>query len=172
MNTSLISKVTFIGHRTISYSLELEETLKEYVSSLILKGAKTFLFGSKSEFDTLALKVVSELKKEYPFIKRVYVRAEYPNLSGIYEKLVMKNYDHTIYPDCVKEAGRACYIERNKYMIDHSDLVIFYYKENYQLPKKQIGNRYYSRTSGTDLMVQYAKSKNKKYIVINKKDRQ
>lgn len=163
--------ITFIGHRTISYSLALEEALKEYISSIILKGAKTFLFGSKSGFDTLTLKVVSELKKEYPYIKRVYVRAEYPNLSGIYEKIIMKNYDCTIYPDCVKEAGRACYIERNKYMIDHSDLVIFYYKEDYQLPKKQIGKKYYARTSGTYLMVKYAKSKNKKYIVINKKDR-
>lgn len=163
--------ITFIGHRTIAYSKELEDTLKECVLSFIHQGAKTFLFGSKSEFDTLALKVVTQLKKEYPYIKRVYVRAEYPNLSGLYEKIIMKNYDQTIYPSCVAESGRLCYIERNKYMIDHSDLCIFYYKEDYELPKKQVGNKYYTRRSGTAMMVEYAKANKKKYIIINKKDK-
>lgn len=164
--------ITFIGHRTIKYSIELETALKESILSLIMSGAKTFLFGSKSDFDTLALKVVSELKKEYPYIKRVYVRAEYPTLSELNKKILMKNYEQTIYPEKVRDAGRGCYIERNKYMIDHSDLCIFYYEEDYELPKKQIGTKSYVRRSGTALMIEYAKANNKKYIVINKKDRQ
>lgn len=164
--------ITFIGHRTIKYSVELEIRLRECLLSLIKSGVKTFLFGSKSEFDTLALKVVSGFKKEYPYIKRVYVRAEYPTLSELNTKLIMKNYEQTIYPECVKKSGRGCYIERNKYMIDHSDLCIFYYEEDYALPKKQVGTKYYDRRSGTALMIEYAKANNKKYIIINKKDRQ
>lgn len=164
--------ITFIGHRTIKYSAELETRLREFLLSLIKSGAKTFLFGSKSEFDTLALKVVSELKKEYPYIKRVYARAEYPIRSELNTKLIRKNYEQTIYPECVTKSRRGCYIERNKFMIDHSDLCIFYYEEDYQLPKKQVGRKLYDRHSGTALMVEYAKVNNKKHIIINKKDRQ
>ena len=57
----------FIGHRTIEKNEELISSLKETIVILVNKGVNTFLFGSMSEFNDLAWKVVTELKNEYPF---------------------------------------------------------------------------------------------------------
>ena len=67
----------FIGHRTIEHTDELNGKIEKAVKRLIESGAAIFLFGSKSQFNDLVLKIVPSLKEKYPFIKRVYVRAEY-----------------------------------------------------------------------------------------------
>ncbi len=66
--------VAFIGHRKINYSETLKEKVKKIVENLIInENADTFLFGSKSEFDTLCYEVVTELQAKYNLIRRVYV---------------------------------------------------------------------------------------------------
>ena len=66
------STATFLGHRKIKKTEDLKKRLFEMIRELIVKlEVKTFLFGSKSEFDTLCLEIVTELKKEYPEIKRI-----------------------------------------------------------------------------------------------------
>ncbi|MBQ7339700.1 MAG: hypothetical protein IJW43_02465 [Clostridia bacterium] len=62
-------QVCFIGHRTIQKNEELISSLKQTIIELINKGATTFLFGSKSEFDDLSWELVTELKETFPFIK-------------------------------------------------------------------------------------------------------
>lgn len=53
----------FFGHRKIDVTDKLVEHLNDIIEKLITdKSIDTFLFGSKSEFDTLCLKVVTELK--------------------------------------------------------------------------------------------------------------
>ena len=58
-----MSKVCcFIGHRRIDLIKELEEKTKNVIEDLIInKEVETFLFGSKSEFDSLGHKIVSDL---------------------------------------------------------------------------------------------------------------
>ena len=63
--------VCFIGHKTVKKTKALMLSLKETIVALINKGASTFLFGSMSEFDDLAWEAVTELKKEYPCIRRI-----------------------------------------------------------------------------------------------------
>ena len=65
-------KVCFIGHKAIEKTQELISLLKETALSLIEKGAKTFLFGSKSEFDKLSWEIITEIKKEFPFFCSIY----------------------------------------------------------------------------------------------------
>ena len=59
-----MSKVCcFIGHRKIYLTKELEEKTKNVIENLIInKEVTTFLFGSKSEFDSLCHKIVTDLK--------------------------------------------------------------------------------------------------------------
>ena len=136
----------FFGHRKINVNDELISRLTEAVEDLITeKKVDTFLFGSKSEFDDLCLKVVTELKKKYPHIKRVYVRAEFPYIDESYTSYLLKSYDHTYYPERMINAGKAVYVERNYEMIDNSDYCIIYYDENYPLSK-----------SGTKIAYDYA----------------
>ena len=75
----------FFGHRTINETDELRTKITEVVEGLITdENVDTFLFGSKSEFDSLCLELVTALKEKYPHVKRIYVRAEYPFISDDY----------------------------------------------------------------------------------------
>ena len=119
--------VTFIGHRKIQFDNGFRLQLKKLLLSLIdNRNADTFLFGSRSDFDDLCLEVVTEIQKERPGIKRVYVRAEYPYISADYEKYLLTFYDETYMPESIIHAGKAIYIERNRHMIDSSDICLFY----------------------------------------------
>lgn len=117
----------FIGHRTITVTDELCERIRTTVLDLIdNQCVDTFLFGSRSQFDELCLKIVTEIKEIRPHIRRIYVRAEYPYISADYEKYLLTFYDETYMPENIINAGKAIYIERNRHMIDSSNICIFY----------------------------------------------
>lgn len=146
-------QVCFIGHRTIEKTEDTIASLRKTVVTLIKIGATTFLFGSMSEFDNLAWKVVTELKKEYPCIKRVYVRSAYQYVDEFYENYLLESYEETYFPKKIENAGRYSYVERNYEMIDRSTYCVFYYNENYIPPSK--------RNSGTKIAYKYALKKKK-----------
>ena len=53
----------FFGHRKIDETAELKNRLYEIIENLIVnENVDTFLFGSKSEFDDLCHKIVTNLK--------------------------------------------------------------------------------------------------------------
>lgn len=148
----------FIGHRKIPVTKELETRLYSIIVNLILKeNINTFLFGSKSCFNSLCYEKVSIAKEKYLSIKRVYVRAEYPIIDESYKKYLLERYEDTYYPENILKSGKAAYIKRNYYMIDKSDICVFYFDEN-NLPK--------NRKSGTKIALDYAIKKNKKIILI------
>lgn len=161
----------FIGHRNIESEELLSTRLKEIIISLIdNKQVDTFLFGSKSDFDSLCLDVVTEIKKDRPNIKLVYVRSAYAYMSKDYEEYLLSFYDETYIPDNVVDAGRASYVERNYHMIDKANLCIFYYNENYEPPQKPMSRKHnmpvptYKRNSGTKTAYEYAVKRKKEII--------
>jgi len=146
----------FIGHRKIDITRELINRLEETIKHLITeKKVDTFLFGSKSEFDILCLKVLTELKKNYSHITRVYVRSEFAYIDDSYTEYILKTYDETYFPMKLINAGRAVYVERNFEMIDKSAYCVFYYDKNYSQ---------FKRKSGTKLAYDYATKKALKII--------
>ena len=55
----------FFGHRRINETEELKSKLVEIIENLIVEEQiDTFLFGSNSQFDSLCLKVVTEIKEK------------------------------------------------------------------------------------------------------------
>ena len=122
-------KVCFIGHKNIEKSKELIFKLKETISNLLDKGVNTFLFGSKSGFDDVCWEVVTQFKKEYPYIKRVYARATHPYLDNSYKEYLLKYYEETYFSVKGHNAGKYCYIKRNYEMIDSSNFCVFYYNK-------------------------------------------
>ena len=81
---------TFIGHRTIEKTDALAEKVTSEIRRLITEeGYDTFLLGSKSLFNDLCMDILSELKKEYPHIRRIYVRAEYPVIKDDYKEFCL-----------------------------------------------------------------------------------
>ena len=146
----------FIGHREINVTDELKEKLRVVIEHLITdESIDTFLFGSKSHFDDLCYDIVTEIKKKYPHIKRIFVRAEYPYIDESYVAYLLKSYEDTYFPKSVLGAGKASYVKRNCEMIDNSRFCIVYYKEDYT-PK--------SRKSGTKIAFTYAEKKKKNII--------
>ena len=149
----------FFGHRTINETDELRERLREIIEKLIIENSvDTFLFGSKSRFNSLCQETVTELKEKYPHIKRVYVRAEYPYINEDYKNYLLESYEDTYYPEKILGSGRASYIERNYEMIDNSNYCIVYYDES-TAPT--------IRKSGTKIALDYAIKKGKEIININ-----
>ncbi len=161
-------RACFIGHRTITKTDELKALLNQTIIKLINCGVDTFLFGSSSEFNDLAWEAVTELKKHYPTLKRIYVRSSFQHIDNSYEKYLLKLYEETYFPQKIKNAGKYSYVERNYEMIDSSNFCIFYYNENYTAPfKKQIKHDKLppkTRNSGTKIAYKYACYKKKTII--------
>ena len=148
----------FFGHRKINETEELKSKLNKIIEKLIVdEKVDTFLFGSKSRFDSLCLELVTELKEKYPHIKRIYVRAEYPYISEHYKNYLLESYEDTYYPEDIIGSGRAAYVERNYEMINESQYCIVYYDE---------ANAPSTRKSGTKIALDYAIRKQKHIIVL------
>ena len=147
----------FFGHRKIEVTDELVCRLNDTLEGLIVENKiDTFLFGSKSEFDKLCLKVVTKLKKKYPHIKRIYVRAEFPYISDSYRSYLLERYEDTYFPESILRAGRAVYVERNFEMIRNSQYCLVYYDE---------ANAPVKRKSGTKIALDHAVKRNKEIII-------
>ena len=155
-----IMNVCFIGHKKIETNEKLLFNLTETVITLLNKGVTTFFFGSKSQFNDLAWEVVSKLKKDYPFITRVYVRSAFQHINSSYEKYLLTFYEKTYFPQNIEKAGKYSYVERNFEMIDKSTYCVFYYNENYTSTLK--------RNSGTKTAFLYARKKKKEIINLYK----
>ena len=148
----------FIGHRTINETEELKLMLCDIIEKLIVENSvDTFLFGSKSRFNSLCHELVTEIKEKYPHIKRVYVRAEYPDINEHYKNYLLESYEDTYYPEKIMNSGRAVYVERNYEMIDKSHFCIVYYDEQ---------NAPTTRKSGTKIALDYAVKQGKQIINI------
>ena len=152
-----IQTCCFFGHRKINETEEQKSKLIEIIERLIVdEKVDTFLFGSKSRFNSLCLELVTELKEKYPYIKRVYVRAEYPDINEQYTNYLLEGYEETYYPEHIRSSGRAAYVERNYEMINKSKFCIVYYDEP---------NAPTTRKSGTKIALDYA-IKHKKEVII------
>ena len=151
----------FFGHRKITETDELKSKLYNEIETLITyKKVHTFLFGSKSQFDDLCYKIVTELKEKYQHIKRIYVRAEFPYIDDSYKNYLLESYEDTYYPSKMIDAGKAAYVERNYEMINNSRYCICYYDENYMPPRRKNSRRDltdYQPKSGTRIAFDYAR---------------
>lgn len=148
-----INTCCFFGHREICEDERLKTQLCNTIKKLIIEeNVDTFLFGSKSRFNTLCYELVTKIKDEYPSIKRVYVRAEYPIITDSYKAYLLSNYEYTYYPKKIIGATRAVYVKRNYEMIDNSRFCIVYFDE---------ANSPKNRKSGTKSALEHAKKQKK-----------
>ncbi len=159
----------FFGHRRISDTEELRTKICETVERLIVdENIDTFLFGSKSQFDSLCHELVTKCKEKHPHIKRVFVRAEYPFIDENYRAFLLEDYEDTYYPEHMVNAGKASYIERNCEMIDKSSVCVIYYILDYAPARRRASRKDltdYQPKSGTKLAYEYANKKN--LIILN-----
>ncbi len=178
-------KVCFIGHRKIDEHKVVKEKLYSVVKTLIDNYfVDTFIFGSKSDFNTLCHIVVTSLMPKHN-IKRIFytsksefcvlekerelLQKQFREISKVESEFMgfEEEYEHSK----KYSAGKAGYVERNFAMIDDSDICVFYYNENYSPNLRQYAKRcltLYRPTSGTRLAYEYACRKKKTVINIFK----
>ena len=172
----------FLGHRKIDKTEELKNRLKSIITNLIEEEkVEVFLFGSRSEFNSLCHGIVSELKEKYPHIqRRAYTcrsetctleneRAYWEEIYSHFEKcpVTLLGVEEEIEHKTKWVSGRAQYVERNQAMINDSDICVFYYDETYKPPIRKQCERSitsYQPKSGTKLAYEYAKQKKKEII--------
>ncbi|MBO4473181.1 MAG: DUF1273 family protein [Clostridia bacterium] len=176
-------KCCFIGHRKLEVTDELISRLKQEIEKLILSGVTHFLFGTRSEFNSLCHKVVSDLKQSYPQILRiayttfhecVVLQKEVERYESIMSQLWhrevhLQGYEEEITPTVLRKSGKASYLERNRIMIDDSDYCVFYYDEKYRPDRRELSRKYLnnvlsSAQSGTASAFRYATRKKKTII--------
>lgn len=147
-DVSNIYTCCFFGHREINETEELKKQISAVIERLIVdEKVDTFLFGSKSRYNDLCYELVTEIKEKQTHIKRVYVRAEFPNIDDNYKAYLLESYEDTYYPKDVIGSGKACYIKRNFEMIKSSRFCVVYCESDYN-PK--------GRKSGTKIALDYA----------------
>lgn len=164
----ILNVCCFFGHRKVTDADEVKNRACAEIERLIVdKGVSIFLFGSKSEFDDLCYDVVTELKEKHPYIKRIYVRAEYQYINDNYKKYLLERYEDTYYPECIENSGKASYVERNREMISNAYYCVVYYDEEYMPPRRRKSKsslNEYQPQSGTRLAYDFAIKKNKQII--------
>lgn len=165
---------SFFGHRKIKYSEKLHKRVEKTIENLVNKeGVTTFLFGSRSEFDTLCHSIVTDLKLKYPHIKRkAYTcrsesctleneREKWEEIYSHFEKrpVTLLGVEEEVEHKTKWTSGKAQYVERNYAMIDDSYFCVFYYDPYYQPPRRKYSKRSigdYQPKSGTQLALDYA----------------
>ena len=163
---------SFFGHRDTPQTEELKEKVSEMVERLIVEeGVDAFLFGGRSKFDELCHIVVTELKEKYPHIQRIAYLCKHESgcLAGEGKKeqcrikeltgrdVYVREFEDIKRSSRVNSAGRACYVQRNYWMIDDSCFVLMHYDSIIS------GNR----RSGTLLAYEYIKQNKKKVLLID-----
>lgn len=147
----------FTGHRTIPAAEKnaIKDKLYKTVNALAAEGCTEFISGGAIGFDTLAAITVLAVRKLRPEIK---LRLILP-CSDQAER--WNERDRTLYRYILEQADfsdilhesyiRGCMHERNRKMIDSSDICIAYLKRDF---------------GGTKFTVDYALKKNKKVVYI------
>lgn len=156
----------FTGHRPQSLPwgfneqdercLKMKEQLKIEIVKAIEGGYTTFISGMALGFDIICAETVLELKKTYPQIKligalpcktqdKLWREAD----KRRYRKLLKKlDGIRCIYDDYI---GSECMLERNRFMINNSSLVIALYN---------------GKNGGTQKTIEYAKKQNIKIVIL------
>ena len=141
MNTDIFKTVAFTGHRleklpwgsdeqsepAAAFKRRLKDTLEE----LIATGCVDFLSGAARGFDTIAAEAVLELRELYPWISLTIVLPcdSQADKWGDDDKArwehLLENADHVLH--MAGRYDRGCLLRRNRYLVDHSTLLIAAY---------------------------------------------
>lgn len=131
--------VCFTGHRSqkLPWRFDernerckaMKETLRMEIEDSIRRGYNTFLCGMALGFDMICAETVIDLKKKYDNIKIIGVLPckmqdiKWQLKDRIRYRCLLKKLDGTrcIYDDYI---GAECMLERNRYMVNNSSLMI------------------------------------------------
>lgn len=167
LNIKKATTCCFTGHRPQNLPwkfneddercLKMKENLKKEIIKAIENGYTTFITGMAIGFDMISAEMVLELKKTYSYIKLIgaipcktqdkfWKKKDKQRYKTLLAKL---NGIRCIYDNYI---GRECMLERNRFMINNSSLVISLFN---------------GTSGGTKNTLEYAKKQNLKIVILN-----
>ena len=130
------------GHRKIEIENQFVKNLKETFKDFIInKKVNCFLFGGFGEFDDLCYRIITELKQNYPHIKRIYVCEDYKYIDRPQKRpkwLTQEDYEEFTYYETRYTGFYQRIYFRNIEIINNSNFCVFYVdvNKNYSGAKK------------------------------------
>ena len=118
--------ITFCGHSDFMFSDDVKQQLKDILLREIIKNPTCkFYLGGYGDFDSLCLRTLRELKKEFQDIELIFIT---PYIDENYSKLEFAkyHYDDVIFPPLESIPRKFAILKRNEWMVDEADLVIAY----------------------------------------------
>lgn len=139
--------------------IKFKKDLRTIFEGAIKYGLKNFLTGMAEGFDMIGAEILLELRKQYNDIKIIAVipcKGQEKKWSDAqqerYKKIVKQCDDYVI---LYNEYTKTCMNDRNKYMVDHSSVVIACHN---------------GQPSGTGNTIRFAKENGCKIRLINPND--
>ena len=118
--------ITFCGHSDFLFSDDVKQQLKNILVSEIRKNPTCkFYLGGYGDFDSLCLRTLRQLKKEFQDIELIFIT---PYIDKNYSKLEFAkyHYDDVIFPPLESVPRKFAILKRNEWMVEEADLVIAY----------------------------------------------
>ena len=152
----------FTGHSIHKLKTDektVKEQLEKQIRISIENGVRTFITGMATGVDIYAGEVVAEIKKSDPSIRLIAAipwKGQTMKWSDEWKErhaaLLTQCDDVVIVNEGYKGYHRCFYHVRDRWMVDHSDMVIAYYN---------------GTAGGTQYTMEYAREKGKELIVID-----
>ena len=118
--------VTFFGHTKIPYGNEVSNKLSQLLEEKINGQDVTFYLGCNGRFDGVALYCCVQYKEKHGNARLAFVT---PSTNEKYlksRKNRLEIFDEIVYPDLENAPTQSATVDRNRYMVRQSDLVICY----------------------------------------------
>lgn len=157
----------FTGHRPKSFPwgydenapscVLLKEVLASQISALAEQGVTDFLSGMAQGVDLWCAQIVLDLRKTNPALKLHAIlpcegqERKWTASAQEHYRSILAQANEGIYVG--QEYSRNCMLKRNRYLVDHSSILLAVYNGTYQ--------------SGTGMTVRYAQRLKREIIIID-----
>lgn len=155
-----MASACFVGHKQLTYSMELEEDIINVISMLTSVGVFDFFVGGSCGFELYCSKIILQLREDDSNIKlHMIIPCSEEEQIKKWVNAGDKTDYHSVLTQadtierCSKNYYNGCYKEMNKRLIEQSDICVCYYDK---------GKKYYSSTGQSVRM-----AKRKKMRILN-----
>ena len=140
----------FTGHRSCQYSMRdcIKARLRDSITKAYEHGIRNYISGFAIGFDMLAAEVVVSMKVDFPDITLTAAipfngqSMRYSPTDKLRYERLMNQADEVIVLS--ESYYTRCYLERDEFMVDHSNLLIAYYDG------REKGGTYYTVKKATN----------------------
>ena len=116
--------VTFFGHAQFPTVHQFEQTVLLLLEKNVDDREVVFYLGNQGEFDAFAYSCCKKYQSMHSHASLILITPYLPQNNSSKSNHIFSQYDEVIYPEIEEKPKRFAIKYRNKWMVDHADLVI------------------------------------------------